>query len=270
MATDAVSAIPEHEASGEVAEIYADIRATLGVTVVNLIWRHLATIEGGLPWAWATVKPLYTSGLVEAEARRLIDSLTFPDLPMLHADVLRAAGVEGSDLETIRAILATYNRGNALNMLTLTALSVDPIGAAEAPDGGASPVPLPPVPRVPELSEIPAERHGLIMQLNTLGGEEGDRIIASLYKHLSPWPGLLLLTWGLFAPLHREGVLEAAIGAARAAGRMHAARIAGGLGAPDPSPAADAVRAAAEEFTNRAIARMIPIAQMLDRALPPS
>lgn len=270
MATDAVPAIPEHEATGEIAEIYADIRATLGVTVVNLIWRHLATIEGGLPWAWATVRPLYTSGAVEAEAARLIQDLEFPELPPLPAGVLASAGVAGADLATVRAILATYNRGNALNMLTLTALSVDPIGTADEAGRGGVPAPLAPVPRVPELHEIPAQHHGLILSLNTLGGEEGDRIIASLYKHLSPWPGLLLLTWGLFAPLHREGVLDAAIAAARAAGRMHAARIAGGLGDPGPSPAAEAVRAAAEEFTNRAIARMIPIAQMLSRALPPA
>ena len=47
-----VSAISEDEATGETAEIFTDIRATLGNGVVNLIWRHIATIEGALPWFW--------------------------------------------------------------------------------------------------------------------------------------------------------------------------------------------------------------------------
>ena len=44
-----VSAISEDEATGETAEIFCDIRTTLGNGVVNLIWRHIATIEGALP-----------------------------------------------------------------------------------------------------------------------------------------------------------------------------------------------------------------------------
>ena len=38
----------EAAATGDVAAPFADIRATLGVGVVNLIWRHLATIDGAL------------------------------------------------------------------------------------------------------------------------------------------------------------------------------------------------------------------------------
>ena len=41
--SDPVAAVTEAEASGETAEIFADIRAVYGVSVVNLIWRHLAT-----------------------------------------------------------------------------------------------------------------------------------------------------------------------------------------------------------------------------------
>jgi hypothetical protein len=48
--TNPVPAITEAAATGETAAIFADIRQVLGVDVVNLIWRHLATIEGALPW----------------------------------------------------------------------------------------------------------------------------------------------------------------------------------------------------------------------------
>ena len=53
MTTDPVVAVTEQNAEGQVAEIYQDIRATLGVPVVNLIWRHLATFPGALEWSWA-------------------------------------------------------------------------------------------------------------------------------------------------------------------------------------------------------------------------
>ena len=43
MANDPVPAITEAEATGETAEIFADLRNTLGVNVVNLVWRHIAT-----------------------------------------------------------------------------------------------------------------------------------------------------------------------------------------------------------------------------------
>ena len=50
--SDPVPAITEAAATGETAAIFADIRQVLGVDVVNLIWRHLATMDGALPWAW--------------------------------------------------------------------------------------------------------------------------------------------------------------------------------------------------------------------------
>jgi len=46
--SDPVPAITEAAATGETAAIFADIRQVLGVDVVNLIWRHLATIDNGI------------------------------------------------------------------------------------------------------------------------------------------------------------------------------------------------------------------------------
>ena len=55
VAADPVPSIREADATGDIAVLYDDIRATLGVPVVNLIWRHLAVLPGGLSWAWATL-----------------------------------------------------------------------------------------------------------------------------------------------------------------------------------------------------------------------
>ena len=43
-----VPSVLESDARGDIADIYADIRKVLGTSVVNLIWRNLATMPGAL------------------------------------------------------------------------------------------------------------------------------------------------------------------------------------------------------------------------------
>ena len=73
--SDPVPAITESAATGEIAAIFADIRRVLGVDVVNLIWRHLATIPGALPWSWRTLRPLYADGTIAEEAAAVCGDL---------------------------------------------------------------------------------------------------------------------------------------------------------------------------------------------------
>ena len=79
--SDPVPAVSEAAATGETARIFSDIRGVLGVEVVNLIWRHLATITGALPWTWGVLRPLYANGTIAAEAQTLHSQLTLPQLP---------------------------------------------------------------------------------------------------------------------------------------------------------------------------------------------
>ena len=53
--------ITEKEATGEVAEIYQDIRETMNMPFPQTIWRNLATKEGALQWVWYSLKPIYQS-----------------------------------------------------------------------------------------------------------------------------------------------------------------------------------------------------------------
>ena len=68
---DTISTVTEKEANSEVTTIFADIKETLGVPFVNLIWRHLATIPGGLAMTWSLAKPLYASKILNESARAL-------------------------------------------------------------------------------------------------------------------------------------------------------------------------------------------------------
>ena len=96
---DPFPALAEAAATGDTADIFADIRATVGVRVVNLVWRHLATIDGALPWAWAAVKPLYLRGIADRAALGFRESMSLPQLGSL----------EGEQPASVDDVLASYD-----------------------------------------------------------------------------------------------------------------------------------------------------------------
>jgi hypothetical protein len=93
---ESVPSVLESEARCEIADIYADIRKVLGTSVVNLIWRNLATMPGALEWTWSTVRPLYLGDApLHAEAVR--QTIALPDWPGFSTETLLAAGVDETE-----------------------------------------------------------------------------------------------------------------------------------------------------------------------------
>ncbi len=143
---ESVPSVLESEARGEIADIYADIRKVLGTSVVNLIWRNLATMPGALEWTWSTVRPLYLGDApLHAEAVR--QTIALPDWPGFSTDTLAAAGVDEAERALIRDVLDSYQHTNALALVVLSALlahygprpadSVTAADTAPKPSGGA-------------------------------------------------------------------------------------------------------------------------------------
>src|SRR5436190_15572852 len=118
---ESVPSILEADARGEIAEIYADIRKVLGTSVVNLVWRNLATMPGALPWTWSTVRPLY-QGAAPLHAEAVRRTIALPDLPGFSEDSLLAAGILPRDKIIIRRVLDSYQYTNALALVVLSAL----------------------------------------------------------------------------------------------------------------------------------------------------
>ena len=276
--SDPVPAITEAAASGEIAEIFADIRGVLGVAVVNLIWRHLATIPRILPWAWGTLRPLYVDGTLTAEAAALHGDLDLPWLPPFPPEVLAAAGLLDRDISAIRNVLAAYDRTNAMALIALSTLLLrlddEPLHAAsshsEAPRERPSAIPLPALLSMTDLAPATAE---LVLTLNRLGTRRGDPILASMYRHLAHWPTYLALAWAMIAPLDANGSLERSIADAAAKARARAARVATQLYTPpaELAPAIrSAIRSAIEPFTGDTIARMIVVCGALRAASDPA
>ena len=265
--SDPVAAVAEASATGETAAIFADIRAVYGVGVVNLIWRHLATFPGALPWAWGAVRPLYVDGTIAREAAAVRAARRLPRVPALPVEVLAAAGLGPAEQARITAVLEAYERTNPMALVALAVLrqALDGNAGHAAPAGPAVPpepaIPLPPLLR---LEAMAPETAALVLRLNGLGAGPGP-ILASMYRTLAHWPPYLALAWTLLAPL--EG-LPAAIAEALALAKSQAAGLHPAAAVALPEAQRLAVQAAIERFSGDAIARMVVLCGTLRRAMP--
>lgn len=272
-AGDPVPAITEGDATGETAAIYTDIRAVTGVPVVNLIWRHLATMPGALPWTWGALRPLYAAGTVASAAAHLRQSLALPAMQPWPVSVLESAGLSQSDRQSIGRILSSYDRSNAMNLVALAALQALTRGEADA-------TPLPQtapgtgvtgdLPFLLTFDQMAPATADLVYRLNAIGDPD-HKVIASMYRHLAHWPAFLSLVWERLAPLSSDGRIDTIIAQNLGTGRSVAAKLAAQIPAPSQTPAPavlDQINAALDLFINYAIGRMVPLGSLLARSFP--
>jgi hypothetical protein len=270
---DPVPAVTEAAATGETAAIFADIRQVLGVEVVNLIWRHLATIDGALPWAWGTLRPLYTDGSVTSEAAALHASLALPASPRIPGDVFTTLGLRPDDMTAIRKVLAAYDHTNAMALVAFLALRArldgySP-GNAEIAHPEAVATSRIGLPRLLTLTEMQPATARLVGALNGLGTRRPGAVLASMYRHLAHWPPYLSFAWLLLAPLDEDGRLASAIEGVHGAARTRAERLLPRLGrsmAPMPRALVPAISAAIAPFVDDVLAKMVLICAFLRHA----
>ena len=272
---DPVPAITEAAATGETAIIFADLRATLGVNVVNLIWRHIATFPGALQWAWESVRPIYVSGRVGVEGRQIRAGFTRPALPGWSHSMLACAGIDAAGEASIGRILASYNHSNALNLAALSALvrRIDGVPAVTPIDQAATDRPEDDaveglLPKLLALDEVAADTADLIRRINLLGDRAQGRIVASMYRHLAHWPGFLALSHVQLAPLAVDGRLDKMVGQVIALGESAGARLQAGMTELPPPDSVTEVRRAAADFIQHAISKMVPVAALLSASMP--
>jgi hypothetical protein len=259
--------ILEDEASGTIAETYADIKAVLAVPVVNLIYRHLAAEPGRLESTWATLRPnLAHSTTTRALALELVASTdrARPGVGALRQDDFVRAGVSSTDRRRVRATLAVYERANALNLLAVSAL-LNGTPGSEATDS-------PPVPNGARPDEIlpMADPAALSVPTRTIleamsaavAPPGADMLVPTLYRHLASAPALLQLIWQSL-----EHALEGSqLGPAAERVQEQAAVLARRL-PRQVDPIGDlAVRAVLERFAP-AIATMLVAGRTIDQAL---
>jgi hypothetical protein len=269
--SDPVPAITEAAATGDTAVIFADIRQVLGVDVVNLIWRHLATNDGALPWAWQALRPLYADGSVLGQAAALHRDLTLPPVPPIQTEVYAALGLRPADMTAIRGVLSAYDHTNGMAMVALTALRGRLDRRVPAGIKPAEPTPLAAAARIglPKLLDLTAmrpETAALVTALNGFGTRRPGAVLASMYRHLAHWPSYLAFAWLLLAPMDGDGRLADAIDQAYRAAQSYADGLLVRLidqAAPPPPTLAAWISAAVEPFVGDVIVKMLVICAFL-------
>ena len=245
-------AIAEASATGEIAELFADIRATVGVRVVNLVWRHLASLDGALPWAWTAVKPLYLDGLPDQAARRFRETMVVPKL----------ASLAGDAPASVDAVLASYDHSNTINLFALGALVAwlrgEPGGGPPPPHGPRLKAPDVVLPGLASEADVAPDTWALVLRLNRLGDTAQPLILASMYRHLAHAPAFLQRVERALAPVQADSSLERAIAANRVTARAAAGSLAQAISA-QRIPSADRIEAGVAAFVDHAISKMVTI-----------
>src|SRR3954449_10199599 len=120
-----VPLVGEAEATGRVAAIFADIKATKGIDFVPNIWRTLATHPSHLEMIWTRLKVLMHPEAVGRTSR--LDPLTREIIALAvsatngcaycvnsHTAAVRKLGLDVEALGEVLAIVGLFNSTNAL------------------------------------------------------------------------------------------------------------------------------------------------------------
>jgi hypothetical protein len=230
----------------------------------------LASIEGGLRAVWDAAKPLYETGQPEAALLRTREQVDLPVPAPLVPVQLTSAGVPRSDLPKIRAIIAAYNRSNGMNLLALSGLVLSPSGMA-----ANDPVPPPPLswPAMPPLltqADVDVDTWQLLQRLNRFGATPDEPGLATMWRHLAHWPGLLALIDTGLAPLQEDGTIQRAIHQVLDCARERGGQLAFLRPAVVSMP--EAARAMIKNYVHKPglVARMVAIGHGLAKWLAPT
>jgi hypothetical protein len=274
--SDRLSELPEEQAAGEIALIYSEIRDLTGVPMVALIYRHLATIPGALPWAWGLLRPAMRFGVVQHHAWRAVEDLATTDMPSITAAALQVAGLAAAEQREIAHVLDVYNRANPVNLLAVRCLSscIDR-DAPRSPSTDAWEHWTPPevlrgLPPMVDPSAMPPAVQELAQLLTSRTLTEAPPALwPSLYRHLAHWPNFLGYASVLLLP--RFDQIDAGAAALRQRLDLTAAEIvdrltpAPELERPSGKVATD-VQSAIAQFSLR-IPEMVIVGKLLRRAL---
>jgi hypothetical protein len=266
--------VAESDATGEIAEIYADIRTTLRVPIVNLVWRYLAATPGALRSCWQIVRPLYADGYCERAAQLLETDYQPPELGVIDQSALDL-GVTEVDQATVHRILATYVRANPLNLVALSvlllhlleidaaeSLNIVPIRAGVGVDGE--------LPVIPNAADLEPAVSSTVERLDNLGRQRGDNVTPSVFRHLAYWPGFLELAHDRLAPVAATDSFTATVAQCSERAARVAASLLPFIGKAErlEEPAREQSVAILRGFTEGAMPRIITLLALLQRSMP--
>jgi len=196
----ALPTIEEAEATGEIAALYDDVRATMRSTFIPTVFRALAVHPAYLVPAWTMLRPNMATTTAETVAGGLrvacVDRLKL----LVGAPRFPAAALLESERAEIRAVLETFFYVIPKFVAAVTALHEawqgrpipgrPPSGPARTLPRGA-PSSMPSIPMVASDTPDPRVRRLFEAAATMLGRPE----VPSLYRTLARWPHYLDAVW---------------------------------------------------------------------------
>lgn len=196
--------LSEHDATGEIARIYAEIRETCAVPYVSTLQRHLATRPGWLEWTWAAARPAFLDGTAPNAAWAAAAKVDVEPLPKLSRSALRVLGVDEAGERSIRAVADLFVRVAPTNLMLSGLLRMllagqRPDGASVAPiSNDTPPDALPPLPAMVDTDALPDDLRAVMLQFSADVGDQP--FVPGLYRMLGHWPGYLAYLSAVLVP----------------------------------------------------------------------
>lgn len=262
--------LSERDATGEKAAIYAEMKRLGAVPMVALIFRHIATLPGGIEWTWSAIGPAWKSGRLQETAWSIARGAPLEPIARIQEPALKSLGVDAAGLREIRVVLAAYNLANPENMLSVLCLLRLVEGrSATAPQAARAWTPPPaPGPLIPmgDVAKMPREISELLDLVAAPGAPGAPRVIQSLYRHFLHRPAFLALAVSLLRQRFDDASIDRSVNAIAASMNAAADEIVAQLSAPPaPHPGIGTVCA---RFGGAVIPQMIVVGRLLEEALP--
>lgn len=282
--THVLDELAVEDATGNIKDIYTAIEGALGVKLVNLVYRHLATVPGALEWAWGTVGPVFLNGVFAQKSENLG---SVGGIPLSESVSLGDVGLTLDDGNRVLETLDAYNRANPMNALSLRvialALEAGRPAAASSPlaDRGGSRNDRQTAARelttllpMASLGGLPTATMDSLYRLAALTTGQDRGLVPSLFRHFTAWPALLSALADWLEPLAAEGMIERQVAGVSARADARAREIFAALDAPGdgavlPDSATRETLLRTIEIFPPAICRMIVIGGLLRTAIRP-
>ncbi len=262
--------LTERDATEEKARIYGEMKRLGAVPMVALIFRHLATLPGGLEWAWGAIGPSWRAGRLQEEAWRIARAAPLPEILPMPREALAALGVDEVALREIHVVADAYNLANPENLLSVSCLArmLGGARAVEPPSPRSWTPPAAPGPLVPmvDVAAMPKAVADLLDLVTPASALAGTRVVPSLYRHFAHRPQFVALLVTLLKPRFDDRSIERSVASIRAAMDTAADALVREMSAP---PAPDpGIGDALGRFGGSIIPSMIVVGALLKRALP--
>lgn len=189
--------LPERDARGEIADIFAEIRRLYAVPYVSSIHRHMATRPGVLEWAWELAGPAFRSGEAQAKAWAIASQVALTPMLAIPPEALATWGIGPDDVASVRSIADSFTRVAPVNLVfggivreVLSGRCAPAGSPTRTANGRASlPEPLPPLPAFAGDEQLGETGRALLQLFRS--GQGATAFVPGLYRLLARWPGLL-------------------------------------------------------------------------------